>query len=361
MDTQELIHLFGPPIEDAEEAGCTCKPVSLFAFTHAETFVLFSETASSGNLGFIDPRADTIDVCVAGRDFQVTQSPAVLGSTRAGGTTGAVVWRITPALGAWLADSKCPLGGLLKRHTPNSSTGSSYSSGSPHDDRGTYVLELGCGVAGILALALGDRVERYVLSDQEYVRKLLHANIQANAPRGAWDDGSNEKAKDAPDERGKTSGISSGGKHRARDKVVNQNHLSSMRHSTGTSASQAGYIAFKPLDWEVMTPSAELTGRDGVGSFDLVVGCDCVYNEALVGPFVETCEDVCRLRLQDWELERKPTVCLVAQQLRDPTVFEAWIAEFHRSFETWRVPNEMLPVDLQSTNGLVIHIGILRT
>ncbi|KAL2891762.1 Diaminohydroxyphosphoribosylamino-pyrimidine deaminase [Ceratocystis lukuohia] len=247
MDTQELTHLFGPPIEDAEE----------------ETFILFSETTSSGNLGFIDSRADTIDVCVAGRDFQVAQSPTVLGSTRAGGTTGAVVWRITPALGAWLADSKCPLGGLLKRHTPNSSTGSSSSSRAPHDDRGTYVLELGCGVAGILALALGDRVERYVLSDQEYVRKLLHANIQANAPRGAWDDGSNEKAKDAPDGRGKTSGISSGGKRRARDKAVNQNHPSPMRHSTGVSASSAGYIAFKPLDWEAMTPSAELTGRDG--------------------------------------------------------------------------------------------------
>lgn len=54
-----------------------------------ETFILYSQPIPSLDLGFIDPRAASVDLSVAGHDFTIHQSPAVLSSSRAGGTTGA--------------------------------------------------------------------------------------------------------------------------------------------------------------------------------------------------------------------------------------------------------------------------------
>lgn len=54
-----------------------------------ETFLLYAQPAASRDLGFVDPRAASVCVSVAGRDVTVRQSPAVLASSRPGGTTGA--------------------------------------------------------------------------------------------------------------------------------------------------------------------------------------------------------------------------------------------------------------------------------
>ena len=113
-----------------------------------------------------------------------------------------------------------------------------------------------------------------------------------------------------------------------------------------------------------MTPS--LAGPGG-GSFDVVVACDCIYNEALVEPFVATCVDVCRLRDgggggdgKEGEGGQQPCVCVVAQQLRDPLIFEAWATRFVRSFHAWRVPDELLVEGLRSSQGFVVHVGVLK-
>ncbi|KAL5629684.1 hypothetical protein BROUX41_001290 [Berkeleyomyces rouxiae] len=338
MDAQELTNLFGLPLKDPEE----------------ETFILFSETTSTGNLGFIDPRAASIELTIAGHDYTIAQSPGILSSTRAGGTTGAVVWRITPALAAWLASAQSPLRGLLDPDAGGSRGLDSTLRGSSNGERGTFVLELGCGIAGILALALGPHVERYVLTDQDYVLKLLHANITSNAPQGAWDTASGGGGGDGS----KTEATTAEARRRPHAKTGAVRQRGVQRRDRPAAQARAGYIAFEALDWEAGAASARLTGREGVKGFDVVLACDCVYNEALVEPFVATCVDVCRLRETG---DGKPTVCLVAQQLRDPTVFEAWIAEFHQHFETWRVPDEVVPSELRPSSGLVVHLGILRT
>jgi hypothetical protein len=59
-----------------------------FLSVDIETFVLFSREIPSQNLGFVDPRSNTIDITVHGKDFTIRQSPTVLSSNRAGGTTG---------------------------------------------------------------------------------------------------------------------------------------------------------------------------------------------------------------------------------------------------------------------------------
>lgn len=54
-----------------------------------ESFLLFSQSIPSQDLGFVDSRATVLDLTVAGRDLSIHQSPTVLSSSRAGGTTGA--------------------------------------------------------------------------------------------------------------------------------------------------------------------------------------------------------------------------------------------------------------------------------
>lgn len=57
--------------------------------TCAETFVLYSQPIPSQNLGFIDSKAKFIQVDIGDSEYTIHQSPTVLSSNRAGGTTGA--------------------------------------------------------------------------------------------------------------------------------------------------------------------------------------------------------------------------------------------------------------------------------
>lgn len=103
------------------------------------------------------------------------------------------------------------------------------------------------------------------------------------------------------------------------------------------------------LDWE----------EDSVEQLqpvDMIVACDCIYNEALIEPLNTTCASICKLNTDT----EKPTLCVVAQQLRSPDVFEAWIKSFHRLFHTWQVPDRYLNEDLKENSGFVVHIGIIR-
>ncbi|KAJ3472693.1 hypothetical protein NLG97_g10785 [Lecanicillium saksenae] len=70
---EQFESILEPEIEDADE----------------ETFWLYSQPIPSSNLGFIDPKADAVDAHLAGSDYTIHQSPGVLSSSRAGGTTGA--------------------------------------------------------------------------------------------------------------------------------------------------------------------------------------------------------------------------------------------------------------------------------
>lgn len=55
----------------------------------SESFLLFAQADRSSNLGFVDARARFIEIAVAGQDLVIEQSPSLLRSDRAEGTTGA--------------------------------------------------------------------------------------------------------------------------------------------------------------------------------------------------------------------------------------------------------------------------------
>ncbi|KAI1763747.1 hypothetical protein GGR53DRAFT_496365 [Hypoxylon sp. FL1150] len=286
-----LLHELGPDILDLEE----------------ETFLLFSQDIPSQNIGIVDPRSAALDLTVAGKDFVIHQSPAIL--TRPGTATGAVVWKITPLVADWLAASD----NLLW------ATGALSSSSA--------VLELGCGISGLVGLVLAPLVTGYTLTDQSYVARLVEKNISENT------------------------------------------HLLSLRKSGNASQKRKGKsstaqskpsLQFAPLDWELDHVTPSLAGDRSVKSFDVVVACDCIYNDSLIRPFVQTCVDACNLGRANESSDDRPTVCLVAQQLRDPEVFEEWIREFSRYFRVWRVPDNALSKELRSNPGFVVHLGILQ-
>ncbi|KAH7030850.1 uncharacterized protein B0I36DRAFT_114838 [Microdochium trichocladiopsis] len=298
MALNELFNRLGAEIEDPEE----------------ETFLLFSREIPSQNLGFVDAHATNIDLSIAGKEYVITQSPTVLTSNREGGTTGAVVWKITPLVAEYLAapDNILRLPGLL---SPSS-----------------IVIELGCGVSGLIGLVVGPTVQRYVLTDQSYVARFVEKNLSENEaavrPKG-------QKKRNAK--------------------------LPALR--------QPENVVFKALDWELDEVTPALTGLVHAKSFDLVIACDCIYNEALIEPLVKACVDVCKLRASDDDRgasssedssSASPTLCLVGQQLRDPEIFEAWMKEFHKYFRTWQIPDAALSPSLRSSPGFVLHCGVLR-
>ncbi|KAL2120415.1 hypothetical protein VTJ04DRAFT_4442 [Mycothermus thermophilus] len=373
MTLRCFLQTLGVPVQDVEE----------------ETFDLFAQDLPSQNLGFVDSRASTVDITVAGRDFTIHQSPAVLSSNRAGGTTGAVLWKITPLFAEWLASPTNPLfaNGIL------SST--------------SLVLELGCGVSALVGLLLAPRVARCVLTDQPYVARLVEQNITENAQAAAAAVLSSPRA-GTPASGGerkvrREKGRGGSGGNRTRSTHSPGHHFPDLRTK----------VCFAPLDWEkdAVTPAfvAAACADDGKGrtrtaaaamrrletrSFDLVFACDCVYNEALIEPLVSTCAEACRLRSvaagpepgydssssadDSDDPDRRgrgegehaevlaPTVCLVAQQLREPSVFEAWLECFSKQFHVWRVPEEMLKLPgqvgpgLGLRSGFAVHVGVLK-
>lgn len=193
------------------------------------------------------------------------------------------------------------------------------------------MLELGCGVSGIIGLALGPLVRQYTLTDQEYVMKLLNQNLLENMPSTSVSASKGRKSKPRPQK-----GLATG--------------------------KLSGNITTRPLDWETDEVSFIVAGQeDGKRSFDAIMACDCIYNDALIPPLVQTCADACQLRKsQVKDSESKPTLCIIAQQLRSPEVFENWLKAFHKVFKVWRLPDTYLPKELASNSGFVIHVGVLR-
>jgi len=219
-----------------------------------------------------------------------------------------VVWSVTPLFAEWIAsDNSLAKNGFL--------------------NAGSVVLELGSGVSGIVALSLAPHVKQYIATDQDYVLKLLKQNLDEN-----------------------TKESTTHSKHK---------HSSKRAHSARSVEKKkkaTSNIETLVLDWEkdsvATLPSflgqtrSDLDDPIGV---DVLLACDCIYNDALIEPFINTCTHICRLRSRG-KMER-PTVCVVAQQLRSAEVFESWLTTFHQSFNVWRLPDELLSEPLKENSG----------
>ena len=86
MPLEDLLSSLGEDIDDPEE----------------ESFLLFSQVIPSQDLGFVDAKSTSLEFTVSGRDLNIRQSPTLLSSNRETGTTGAVVWKVTPLFAQWI-------------------------------------------------------------------------------------------------------------------------------------------------------------------------------------------------------------------------------------------------------------------
>ena len=245
----------------------------------------------------IDPKQTSLEVTVAGRDFEIAQSPGLLQSQRDGGTTGAALWQSTVRFAEWLESSS----NILDSHgilTPDS-----------------IVLELGAGISGIIPCIVSNKVQKVVSTDQAYTLKALQNNISAN--------------------------------------------LRPTRPKQRTPSN----IEVRPLDWETDDVRSFLRSAGLEAGVDVIVACDCIYNYALIPPFVQTCADLCRARSEAHVAEdcTTPTLCIVIQQLRQSDVFEQWLTAFHQAFRVWRVPSNLLSKGLQENSGFAVHVGAVRS
>lgn len=229
----------------------------------------------------VDPKAEEVEITVAGRDFTIRQSPGILQSKRGGGTTGAVVWRSSVEFAEWLASLD---NSLFKNCILDSNS---------------VVLELGSGISGHVASTLSARVDKVIATDQQYVLNLLRENINANRL----------KAK---------------GKRSAR---------------TSIKESDVEVLA---LDWETDEVPTFLRSHGLDTGVDAVVVCDCIFNYALIDPLLQTCKDINKVRettRSDSGTEFRSTIYIFAQQLRQPDVFEQWLEAFTKAYRLWRLPS----------------------
>lgn len=217
------------------------------------------------------------------------------------------------------------------------------------------MLELGCGVSALLGLAVAPLLAGgggYLLTDQAYVGRLVERNIAENLANLGMAERTGGRRRDTK------------GSVRPKPKVNVRFHALDWETDAVTRALLD--VALGDVDGDGATASHDDGARERQSrGFDLVIASDCIYNESLITPFVQTCADACRLRRprsrDDAAEQQIPTICLVAQQLRDPDVFETWLRRFCESFAAWRVPDSELPSGLKSTDGFVIHLGILKT
>jgi hypothetical protein len=257
----------------------------------------------------LNARAQSLDLTVAGRDLTIHQNPGLLQSNLKGGTTGSVVWEVTPCFAEWMVSPSNP---MLKHGILDSTS---------------TVLELGSGISGVIGIVMAPFIKRFIFTDQEYVLKMLQKNIDENAAISP----SAIKSRDR--------------KHKSKN----------VQQQAGTH----NHMEVMALDWEAssLQQLPQLLGdSEGV---DAVLAVDCVYNESLIEPLVQTCEAICSLRKSGDD--HQSTVCVFAQQLRSDQVFELWCTTIMQQFTVWRVPSDMLPQELGDRTGFVIHLAVLKT
>lgn len=100
---ESFLEAMGEEISDPEEGKSlhSSNNQSHWLSILIESFLLFSQSIPSQNLGFVDSKATVLQLTINDRDLTIHQSPTILSSNRGGGTTGAgkkLLWTISSRL-----------------------------------------------------------------------------------------------------------------------------------------------------------------------------------------------------------------------------------------------------------------------
>ncbi|SCV00690.1 LAME_0G11364g1_1 [Lachancea meyersii CBS 8951] len=234
--------------------------------------------------------------------FEVSQSLSSLNSSKINdnSTTGYVVWSTTPFFLQWLLYSDTGLlftnGGDLRcdEETPAKccNVPAMFSDPSIEADNQPLrqIVELGCGVAGILGIALGNYVDKYVLTDQKALLDRLKHNVAHN---------------------------------------IDELRLRGMDSTTLGFASPRKtplktQMDVLCLDWEKLDPRpANLHNllKPDRRAIVTIISVDVVYNEYLIEPFLRIVQGLMRAYK---ELGHVSTA-LVGVQLRDQDIIQTFL------------------------------------
>lgn len=235
-------------------------------------FELYSENSPLNNLGFINKGSDkvTISIPESNIDLNVRQSISQLSSKQTTSTTGYICWNTSIHVVDWLLSPLCPFK-LFKSHV---------------------VLELGSGVGGICASTLLKLVGHFIATDQKHILKLLKENITNNV----------------------------------------LNYKSSTLPSTSQNLNVT--IDVIEFDWEELHVGCFNLDSLKVQLVDVILACDTIYNEYLIGPFINTLK----------KLLHANAYALVAIQLRDAVTIERFVTELVQSegLSAYVVPPNLL-------------------
>lgn len=212
-----------------------------------------------------------------------------------------MMWKVTPRVAEWLTSPQCI---LWKSCIIKSSTN---------------VVELGCGVAGLIGLVLSPLIATYVLTDQAYVLKYLRENVVSNMPT-----------------------------------LNDKKRSKGMKSDPSLASNRSPSLQIMHLDWERDSAENLRSSLPSGSNIDVLLLCDCIYNTYLIRPLIQVCTEICKMN------DSKTTVVLIAQQIRTDDVFEEWLSRFLEEFLVWRIKDDFLPATLQSMSGYVIHAALLR-
>ncbi|CEP61413.1 S-adenosylmethionine-dependent methyltransferase LALA0_S03e02300g [Lachancea lanzarotensis] len=152
---------------------------------------IVSRSTTSVNLEF-GPRDEKQCLRRERFSFEISQSLSSLNSSQNNNnsTTGYVVWSTTPFFLQWLLYSPTghvfAHGGTLECETETNSKTCiipaifSDIRLESEEQPLRQIVELGCGVAGILGITLGNYVDKYVYTDQKALLDRLKHNVAAN-------------------------------------------------------------------------------------------------------------------------------------------------------------------------------------
>lgn len=244
----------------------------------------------SQNLGYVDRNSDDIrlELPLSGADVTIKQSRSGLSSGNQSSSTGYVCWQSASNLADWiLGDKRSPLYQTFAQRLS------------------LTVLELGSGVAGILASLLGPQVEHFIASDQKHILKLLQHNILENVS--------------TPNFTSSTLSI---------------NRQPERKNCTKCM------IDFIEFDWEDTQKGLERYRSIASKDFpDLIFATDTIYNDFLIAPFVNALVTTMGPN----------TISVVAMQLRDESITEHFLQELKkRKLKVYTFSSEMLSEKLIS-------------
>lgn len=256
----------------------------------------------------MSPAETDIQLTIGHHDYSIKQSPGLLRSNHAGGTTGAALWRAGVYCAEWLAQADNPL--LRQGAFPQEIS----------------ILELGAGIAGLSSLVLARRQQgngRFIATDMSQTLKLLRENV-ANA-------------------------FSSHDVQRG------------YRSGKGVKRPSHGTVEVEALDWEHDDAKSLLLSINLPTGVDLILACDCVYNYALIEPLMQTCVSVARMR-ESIELRGTSfaTISIFVQQLRQPDIMQEWLEKSLLYFDIWRLPSNMMTGSLGNGSPFVVHLLKLK-